>query len=135
MFSIPMYRPIMFHRNYPDPKAEWEQFFFTQAAGQRRVNIHVRQAAKPNQRYALLFRDYLASHPRVAAAYGELKVRLAASLASEDDDPDVKDPAVDLIYFAAEEWPPVVSGSRKRRTPELSYSAVRNIGDRGSIEE
>ncbi len=61
-------------------------------------------SAKPNQRYALLFRDYLASHPWVAAAYGELKVRLAASLASEDDDPDVKDPAVDLIYFAAEEW-------------------------------
>jgi len=84
--------------------AEWAKFVFVQPAGQRRVHVHVRQTGKLNQRYALLFRDYLVSHPSVAAAYGELKRRLAASLANEDDYPDVKDPAVDLIYFAAEEW-------------------------------
>jgi GrpB-like predicted nucleotidyltransferase (UPF0157 family) len=86
------------------PETDWAKFFFMQPTGQRRTNVHVRQAGKPNQRYALLFRDYLASHPPVAAAYGELKRRLAASLASDDAYPDVKDPAVDLIYFAAEEW-------------------------------
>lgn len=73
-------------------------------SGQRRINVHVREAGRPNQRYALLFRDYLIAHPRAAAAYGELKQRLAASLISEDAYADVKDPAVDLIYFAAEEW-------------------------------
>ena len=59
---------------------------------------------RANQRYALLFRDYLRTHPTTAAAYAELKRRLAQNLADPDTYPDVKDPAVDLIYFAAEEW-------------------------------
>jgi GrpB-like predicted nucleotidyltransferase (UPF0157 family) len=86
------------------PETDWAKFFFMQPAGERRVNLHVRQAGKPNQRYALLFRDYLASHPQTASAYGELKRRLAVSLADDESYPDVKDPAVDLIYFAAEQW-------------------------------
>jgi len=52
----------------------------------------------------LLFRDYLRAHPATAAAYAELKRRLAAGLADPASYPDVKDPAVDLIYLAAEEW-------------------------------
>jgi GrpB-like predicted nucleotidyltransferase (UPF0157 family) len=52
----------------------------------------------------LLFRDYLRAHPATAAAYAELKRRLAAALADPDSYPEVKDPAVDLIYLAAEEW-------------------------------
>jgi GrpB-like predicted nucleotidyltransferase (UPF0157 family) len=51
-----------------------------------------------------LFRDYLRAHPFTAAAYAELKRRLAAGLANPRTYPDVKDPAVDLIYLAAEEW-------------------------------
>jgi len=89
---------------YAGPKSDWAKLFFVEPSGQRRINVHVRQANRPNQRYALLFRDYLIAHPRAAAAYGELKQRLAASLVSEDAYADVKDPAVDLIYFAAEEW-------------------------------
>jgi hypothetical protein len=68
------------------------------------VLLHGANLGKPNQRYALLFRDYLASHPPVAAAYGELKRRLAAALAKDESYPTVKDPAVDLIYLAAEQW-------------------------------
>jgi GrpB-like predicted nucleotidyltransferase (UPF0157 family) len=89
---------------YAGPRGDWAKIFFVQRNGQRRVNIHVRQSGRPNQRYALLFRDYLVAHPSAAAAYGELKRRLAESLGSEDAYADVKDPAVDLIYFAAEEW-------------------------------
>jgi GrpB-like predicted nucleotidyltransferase (UPF0157 family) len=74
------------------------------AARQRRVNVHVRLAGKPNQRYALLVRDFLRANPAVAAAYAELESRLAAALANPADYPEVKDPAVDLIYFAAEAW-------------------------------
>jgi GrpB-like predicted nucleotidyltransferase (UPF0157 family) len=59
---------------------------------------------RPNQRYPLLFRDYLQTHPATAAAYAELKRQLAQHLADWQTYPDVKDPAVDLIYFAAEEW-------------------------------
>ncbi|POZ60091.1 GrpB family protein [Chromobacterium alticapitis] len=87
-----------------DAPRQWEKFFFREPAGQRRTHIHVRRAGGANQRYALLFRDYLRSHPGMADAYGELKRRLAAHLADPNSYPDVKDPAVDLIYLAAEQW-------------------------------
>ena len=99
------------------PDSDWEKLYFHQAAGERRAHIHVRVAGRPNQRYPLLFRDYLRAHPASAAAYAELKRRLAAALANPHagqeehlprvasiDYPEVKDPAVDLIYFAAEDW-------------------------------
>ncbi len=84
--------------------SEWIKWVFKPPEGQRPTNLHVRIAGRANQRYALLFRDFLRSHPSTAAAYAELKHRLAQNLADPDTYPDVKDPAVDLIYFAAEEW-------------------------------
>lgn len=83
---------------------QWIKWFFTPPDGQRPTNLHVRVAGRANQHYALLFRDYLRAHPTSAAAYAELKRRLAQNLADPDAYPDVKDPAVDLIYFAAEDW-------------------------------
>lgn len=82
----------------------WSKLFFMQRTGARRCNIHVRQVGRPNQRYPLLLRDFLLADRQTAEAYGQLKRRLAASLADADAYPDVKDPAVDLIYFAAERW-------------------------------
>jgi GrpB-like predicted nucleotidyltransferase (UPF0157 family) len=87
-----------------DATGDWSKLLFVQPAGERRVHLHVRQAGRPNQRYPLLFRDYLRAQPQVAAAYAELKRRLGAALANAEDYPDVKDPAVDLIYLAAEQW-------------------------------
>ena len=84
--------------------ADWSKAYFTEPTGLRRMNIHVRLTDRPNQRYALVFRDYLRSHPQSAHAYGELKRRLASSLANVADYPDVKDPAADLVYLAAEAW-------------------------------
>jgi len=86
------------------PDSDWAKWFFRPPAGQRRTNTHVRLQGHPNQRYPLLFRDYLRAHPASAEAYAELKRRLAASLADWETYPEVKDPAVDLIYFAAEAW-------------------------------
>ncbi|MCV2352014.1 GrpB family protein [Paucibacter sp. Y2R2-4] len=83
---------------------DWTKFFFMQRSGERRCNIHVRQLGKPNQRYALLVRDFLRADERVAAAYCELKKRLALALADADAYPDVKDPVADIIYLAAERW-------------------------------
>jgi GrpB-like predicted nucleotidyltransferase (UPF0157 family) len=83
---------------------EWEKWLFKPPEGQRLTNTHVRVQGRANQRYPLLFRDYLRAHPATAAAYAELKRRLAANLADPHTYPDVKDPAVDLIYLAAEEW-------------------------------
>jgi GrpB-like predicted nucleotidyltransferase (UPF0157 family) len=83
---------------------EWEKWFFNPPPGQRRTNTHVRVAGRLNQAYALLFRDYLRTHPATADAYAELKRRLALNLADPETYPGVKDPAVDLIYLAARDW-------------------------------
>jgi len=83
---------------------DWRKLFFVETAGERRANIHVRRAGSANERYALLFRDYLEAHPLVAAAYAQLKRRLSKSLAVAEHYADVKDPAVDLIYLAADQW-------------------------------
>ncbi len=86
------------------PDSDWEKWYFREPAGRRLANVHVRVAGRPNQRYPLLFRDYLRTHPASAEAYARLKRQLAAGLADPTTYPDVKDPAVDLIYLAAEEW-------------------------------
>jgi GrpB-like predicted nucleotidyltransferase (UPF0157 family) len=86
------------------PADQWAKRFFRPPAGQRATNLHVRANGRANQRYALLFRDYLRAHPACAAAYAELKRRLAASLRDPDAYPDVKDPACDIIMSAAEDW-------------------------------
>jgi GrpB-like predicted nucleotidyltransferase (UPF0157 family) len=85
-------------------ESDWEKMFFFPPRGQRRTHTHVRVQGRANQRYALLFRDYLRAHPATAAAYAELKRRLAQHLADPQTYPEAKDPAVDLIYLAAEDW-------------------------------
>jgi GrpB-like predicted nucleotidyltransferase (UPF0157 family) len=97
---------------FTGPDSEWEKWYFHQPAGcppsgarsAHRTHIHVRVQGRANQRYALLFRDFLRAHPVTAEAYAELKRRLSKYLADPQDYPFVKDPAVDLIYLAAEEW-------------------------------
>jgi GrpB-like predicted nucleotidyltransferase (UPF0157 family) len=64
------------------PEQDWQKRLFFQPDHERRSNFHVRVEGRPNQRYALLFRDYLREHPRSAEAYAELKRRLAAELRS-----------------------------------------------------
>jgi GrpB-like predicted nucleotidyltransferase (UPF0157 family) len=86
------------------PDSDWDKWFFNPPAGQRHAHTHVRVQGRSNQRYPLLFRDYLRAHPATAESYAELKRRLASHLADGQTYPDVKDSAVDLIYFAAEEW-------------------------------
>lgn len=86
------------------PDTDWEKRYFRAPAGQRPTNLHVRAAGRANQRYALLFRDYLRAHPASAAAYAELKRRLAQYFDDTGTYADVKDPACDLIAQAAEAW-------------------------------
>ncbi len=88
-----------------DAPSEWSKLYFSAPAGQRRTNLHVRQAGRANQRYALLFRDYLRADPGVTRAYAQVKEALAR-LHPEDFDGyyDVKDPVCDIILAAAERW-------------------------------
>lgn len=71
----------------------------------RRTHIHIRQLGLPNQRYALLFRDYLRASLPARENYALLKRELARL---HPDDVDayyaIKDPMCDLILDAAERW-------------------------------
>jgi GrpB-like predicted nucleotidyltransferase (UPF0157 family) len=68
------------------------------------VNLHVRVVGSPNERLALLFRDYLRAHPLAVAAYGTFKLRLAAQVGDLDPYTDIKDAVVDLVVTAAAQW-------------------------------
>ena len=88
----------------PDQRL-WKKFYFVQPPGRRLIHVHVRRQGSPNQRYPLLFRDYLRAHPHSAATVERIKRALARYLA--DDNVayyDIKDPAYDLIWDAAQEW-------------------------------
>lgn len=82
----------------------WAELLFTEPEGVRRTNVHVRIAGNPNQRYALLFRDYLRAHPNSARTV-ELINREIAKRHADDMDAyyDIKDPVYDLIWDAAQE--------------------------------
>ncbi|NKB67576.1 MAG: GrpB family protein [Candidatus Latescibacteria bacterium] len=84
---------------------EWEKRYLRERPGDRVLHMHVRVQGRKNQRYALLFRDYLRAHPQAAAAYQAFKMRLA-KLVGDDRVayPDTKDPVCDLIIQAAEMW-------------------------------
>ncbi len=86
------------------PEGDWHKWVFDPPPGQRPTHTHVRLPGRPNQRYPLLFRDYLRTHPATAGAYAELKRRLAGQIEDRLVYSAVKDPAVDLIYLPAEEW-------------------------------
>ena len=88
-----------------DPR-QWEKWIFKPEPGARKVNVHVRLAGRHNQRYALLFRDYLRTFPDVALAYGQVKTALVRYHPEDDMDAyyDIKDPACDIISGGAEFW-------------------------------
>ncbi len=88
----------------PDP-AQWAKRLFRAPPTWRRTHLHVREAGRANQRYALLFRDYLRATHAAAAAYAQVKTALAR-LHPDDVEAyyDVKDPVCDVIMAAAEGW-------------------------------
>ena len=68
------------------------------------VNLHVRVAGSPNERLALLFRDWFRAHPAAVPGYAQFKRVLAANTPDVGGYTEVKDPVVDLIIGLAEEW-------------------------------
>ena len=54
------------------------------------MNLHVRLAGSPNERLALLFRDWFRAHPEAVPDVATYS--------------DVKDPVVDLVITVAEAW-------------------------------
>jgi GrpB-like predicted nucleotidyltransferase (UPF0157 family) len=84
---------------------DWMKWIFRPIAPHRPVNVHIRLPGQANQRYALLFRDYLRAQPAIAQAYAAAKLALAKY---HPDDLeayyDVKDPVCDIIIGGAEIW-------------------------------
>lgn len=86
-------------------ETEWEKWIFRPPSTQRRTHLHIRIDGRANQRYPLLFRDYLRSHPIARDAYALIKQQLAHYHPTDVDAYyAVKDPVCDLIWNAAEEW-------------------------------
>ncbi len=87
--------------------SEYEKRYFREPEGVRRTHIHVRADARVNQRYAILFRDYLREHRAAALAYEETK-RFMARWHNEQDKGalfyEIKAPVADIVTSAAEEW-------------------------------
>lgn len=90
---------------YPSDAGEWTKWFFKPSSPEQVVNVHVRLPGRANQRYAVLFRDYLRAHPAVAEAYAQVKLGL---ITHHLDTPDayyaVKDSVCDIIMGGAEAW-------------------------------
>lgn len=79
--------------------------FAREIAGERRAHIHIRQVGMLNQRYALLFRDYLRSSSVTRDAYQVIKERLAKLFPNSIEGYlYIKDPLMDLMFEAAEQW-------------------------------
>ncbi len=90
---------------YQRPETDWEKLMFRPPANQRPTHLHVRALGRPNQRYPLLFRDYLRAHPVASAAYAQIKTSLSQRHPDDVDFYyDIKDPLCDIVIDAAEDW-------------------------------
>jgi GrpB-like predicted nucleotidyltransferase (UPF0157 family) len=89
----------------PDGERLWSKWMARERDGGRPTNLHIRVVGCPNERYPLLFRDYLRANSAAAGSYGLIKRELARL---HPDDIDayyaIKDPVCDLIIDAAERW-------------------------------
>ena len=93
--------PPWFHGN----PSQWEKRYLREPAAEQRTHIHVRAARRENQRFALLFRDFLRSNSRFVPLYAQVKIRLSELFPeSIDNYLYIKDPVVDIIVAAAENW-------------------------------
>ncbi|HRQ40728.1 MAG TPA: GrpB family protein [Chloroflexota bacterium] len=90
----------------PDPDSpELRKRLCREPEGSRRSHIHIRQDGRFNQRYPLLFRDYLRTHPIMRDGYALIKMRLAEIFPdSVDGYLYIKDPLMDMLFAAAQEW-------------------------------
>ena len=88
-----------------DPPERWAKRAWAKPApGGERIHLHARLVGSPNERLALLFRDWFRAHPTAVPAYARFKTLLAAALDDIDTYTDIKDPVVDLVIAVADDW-------------------------------
>ncbi len=86
---------------------EYEKRYIREPEGHKRTHVHVRACGRANQRYALLFRDYLRKHPESGLAYAATKRMMAHYHNRQTDDSlfyEIKGPVCDMVMAPAEEW-------------------------------
>jgi GrpB-like predicted nucleotidyltransferase (UPF0157 family) len=81
-----------------------KRYWNKRSPAEEHVNLHCRVAGSPNERLALLFRDWFRAHPQAVPAYARFKGVLAAAVNDLEVYTDVKDPVVDLVVTVAEQW-------------------------------
>jgi GrpB-like predicted nucleotidyltransferase (UPF0157 family) len=83
---------------------EWTKLVFAVPPDARDGNVHIRIAGSPNERYALLFRDFLRADEMARKAWGRFKTELAKNTRNLAGYGTVKDPATDVLLGLAERW-------------------------------
>ena len=103
-FRLPIERAGFVHRA---DNPERTKRYFREQPGQRRTHIHVRRAGSFSEQFALLFREFLRSHPDHAQTYAELKRQLAKEFSAphqRNDYVDAKTPFIWQTIHLADEW-------------------------------
>jgi GrpB-like predicted nucleotidyltransferase (UPF0157 family) len=77
---------------------------FAPPVGERACNIHLRESAGPNVRFALLFRDYLRANESARQGLGAFKQRLVLSVPDLLEYGQIKAPATEVLMAGAERW-------------------------------
>lgn len=92
-----------------DPALWSKRLWLRRLEGATDVNLHIRRADSPNERLALLFRDWFRAHSEAVDPYGAFKLALSQACRDLGTYVRTKDPIVDVIVVAAEEWASVVN--------------------------
>jgi GrpB-like predicted nucleotidyltransferase (UPF0157 family) len=88
-----------------DDPARWaKRFWRRRSQPDGDVNLHVRLVGSPNERLALLFRDWMRAHPEAVPPYAAFKRALSGAAPDLDLYTELKDPVVDLVVAVAEPW-------------------------------
>jgi GrpB-like predicted nucleotidyltransferase (UPF0157 family) len=88
-----------------EPPERWaKRMWARQDQSQDAINLHVRVRGAPNERLSLLFRDWFRAHPDAVPAYAHFKSLLGAATPDIATYAEIKDPIVDIVIVAAEEW-------------------------------
>ncbi|WP_306016914.1 GrpB family protein [Oceanicaulis sp. MMSF_3324] len=84
---------------------DWRKLYFREAAGERRIHIHVRRNGAAGARNTLLMRDFLREDESARRDYGDFKMALAEKTRSDRSAYQaIKRPFISTVLRSAESW-------------------------------